>query len=204
MELLRVIFIDSWAVVLHQPFPFVVAAMVGFLVAKSHYREHIRVLMQRLDARNEECQKMQDELKRSRETLSTVLKSSLANQDAMGLRVQMNLLAAKLLDFSYVFPPLGRTITKRERDEAAEYYHRNIRPELEYLLLRFREQMGQLLETDVRVYCEYQNFEKLLNITHEPRLTHMFGRDSLSEMAQRFAVLALRVEPASHFAPAKP
>lgn len=138
--------------------------------------------------------KMTSGLKAGRAPLTVLLKTSSAAAVApKGLGEQMNLLAAKLLDYSYVFPPLGRTITSSERDEALKYYNGNIRPELESLLLKFREQEGQLLEEDVCVYCEYHNFEKYVEITHLHKL--LFGRHAISEMASQLALLALRVGP---------
>ena len=196
MEWLKVVFIDSWAAILHQPFPFAVVAVICFVLAKWYLSERIEVVQQRLDARNEDLRMREGELKRCNETLSTLLKSSSpATHAANSLREQTNLLAAKLLDFSYAFPPVGNSIAPSQRDEALQYYDRNIRPELEYLLLKFREQEGKLLEDDVRVHSEYHNFEKYIKVTHEPRLLHLFGRHEMSEMAQQLALLALRVEP---------
>ncbi len=142
------------------------------------------------------ARKITSALKAGRVPLTVLVKSSSADAVApKGLREQMNLLAAKLLDYSYVFPPLGRTIASSERDEALKYYSGNIRPELESLLLKFREQEGQLLEEDVCVYCEYHNFEKYVEITHLHELQHLFGRHAISEMASQLALLALRVGP---------
>ncbi len=196
MDWLKVVFVDSWAAILRQPFPCAVVAAIFFVWGKRHSNERIEVLQQRLEARNKDLRVREGELKRSSETLSTLLRSSSpASNAAKSLREQMNLLAAKLLDLSYAFPPLGRLITPSERGEILQYYNRTIRPELEYLLLKFREQEGDLLEEDVRVHCEYHNFETYLEATHLPLSSHLFGRHQMSEMAQQLALLALRVEP---------
>jgi len=141
------------------------------------------------------ARKMTSALKAGRAPLTALLASSPTADAPKDLRAQMNLLAAKLLDYSYVFPPLGHTMTSPEKDEALKYYDSNIHPELESLLLKFREQEAQILEEDVCVYCEYHNFEKDVEITHLPELRHLFGRHQISEMASKLALLALRVGP---------
>ena len=59
--------------------------------------------------------------------------SSAAGDDAESLREHMNLVAAKLLDYSYFFPPLCDPATASERDEILKYYRDNVRPELKDL-----------------------------------------------------------------------
>ena len=195
MEWLKILFIDSWDAIVRQPFPFTVVATICFVLGKRHSNERIDALQERVEARNEDLRAKESELKRCNETLSTLLKaSSPASHAANSLREQMNLLAAKLLDFSYAFPPVGRRILASEMDEAVQYYNRNIRPELEYLLLKFREQEAEAIDQDVRIYCEYHNFETDVQLTHDPHVLHLFGRSTMSELAQQLALLALRVE----------
>src|SRR5947209_13348830 len=68
--------------------------------------------------------------------------------NAKSLREQMSFVAAKLLDYGYLFPPMG-PITSPEKGEILKYYSDNIRPELEALLSKFAEQEGRLLEENV-------------------------------------------------------
>jgi len=117
-----------------------------------------------------------------------------AVSNAKSLGEQMNFFAAKLLDYGYLFPPLG-PITSSEKDEVQKYYSDNICPELECLLSKFVQQEGQLLEENVCVHCEYNNFRKYVEVTHLPELQHLFGRHQISEMASQLALLALRVKP---------
>jgi hypothetical protein len=112
MEWLKVVFVDCWVAILHQPFPFAVIAAICFVWGKRYSNERIEVLRERVEARDEDLGVRDGELKRCMETLSTVLKSlPAACHAAETLREQMNLLAAKLLDYSYAFPPIGYPIT---------------------------------------------------------------------------------------------
>jgi hypothetical protein len=115
--------------------------------------------------------------------------------NAKNLREQMALVAAKLLDYGYLFPPLV-PIDPSEKDEILKYYSDSIRPELESLLSKFAQQEGRLLEKSVCVHCEYCNFKKYVEVTHRPELQHLFGRHQIEEMAKQLALLALRVRPA--------
>jgi hypothetical protein len=69
MDWLKVVFIDSWAAIIHQPFPFMVMLVGGFLSAKFFYAERLEVFRERLVARDEELQRkdkfLQDSLKRN-------------------------------------------------------------------------------------------------------------------------------------------
>lgn len=121
-----------------------------------------------------------------------------AVDNAKSLGQQMNFVAAKLLDYSYLFPPLG-PITSLEKDEVLKYYSDNIRREVERLLSRFAEQERQRLEQDVSVYCEYHNFRTYFEAVHRRELQHLFGRHQISEMASQLALLALRAKPARDF-----
>jgi hypothetical protein len=194
VEWIKVVFIDSWALITYQPFPFVVVAVICFLWGKHHSRERIEVLQQRLEARNEDLQTRDGELKRSNETLSAFMKlSSPMSHAAHNLREQMNFLAAKLLDYSYFFPPVGHSIGQQDLEDRQRYYDENIRPELEYLLLKFREHAAKSLAEDLRVLCEYRNFQTYIKIMHE--VPTFRERHGVSEMAQGLALLALRVQP---------
>lgn len=134
---------------------------------------------------------------KNHEPLTVLLESALPPVgDAMSLSEQMSFVAAKLLNYSYLFPPLG-PLTSPEKNEILKYYSDNIRPELEDLLSKFAEQEGQLLKEHVWVQCEYHNLRTDLDMTHRPELQHRFlDRHGISEIAKQLALLALRVKPA--------
>jgi hypothetical protein len=117
--------------------------------------------------------------------------------NAKNLREQMTFIAAKLLDYGYLFPPLG-PIESSEKDEILKYYSDSIRPELECLLSKFAQQERHLLEQSAWVHCEYHKFRKYVEVTHLPELQHLFGRHDIEEMAKQLALLALRVKPVSN------
>ena len=114
--------------------------------------------------------------------------------NAKSLREQMTSVAAKLLDYGYLFPPLG-PIKSSEKDEVLKYYRDSIGPELERLLSKFAQQEEHLLQQNVFVHCEYHNFKKYVQVKHLPELQSLFGRYELEEMAKQLALLALRVKP---------
>ncbi len=120
-----------------------------------------------------------------------------AVDNAKSLGQQINFVAAKLLDYSYLFPPLG-PITSSEKDEILKYYSDHIRPELECLLSKFAEQESQRLEEDQSVYCEYHNFRTYFEAMHRCEF-QLLGRHQISEMASQLALLALRAKPPRDF-----
>jgi hypothetical protein len=81
--------------------------------------------------------------------------SSAAGDDAESLREHMNLVAAKLLDYSYFFPLLCDPATASERDEILKYYRDNVRPELKDLVSKFAAQAEQHLEVAHQAHVEF-------------------------------------------------
>ena len=60
MELLKTIFADSWTLIIHQPLPFVVMLVGGFLAAKMFYNERMSVLKERLNVSNEKSERLKE------------------------------------------------------------------------------------------------------------------------------------------------